>query len=264
MGRQRPGGHVGQAGFLQHRTHARPQRPPDIGQRGGRAGIGQITEPDIAHAGQRAVDAAQHVGDADLGGRPGQLVAALTAAAAVDQSIGTQIGQDVDQKLRRDALRLGQVVGLDQRALVGRGQLDHRPDRVLRLGRHPHAANSALTSRTAGRSGRRIPAGGVAAGLGSRQRDADLDVVTARPAARDNVRCDRSASTWSQTVRNSRSISALSLVDIAMTTQRSTVTAATGTACSPGSSRRRRGTTQTSACSAGQRRRAEQRSVQAT
>ena len=86
----------------------------------------------------------EHVGDADLGRGPGELVAAVAATVAADQPIGAQIRQDVDEKLRRNALRLGQVVGLDHRAFVGGGQLDHRPDGVLRLGRHPHAVNSAI------------------------------------------------------------------------------------------------------------------------
>ena len=136
--------HVGQAGLLEHRSHTCPQRPPYVRQRGRRPRIGQVAEADVAHAGQRPVDASQHVGDADLGGRPGQLIAALAAAAAAYQSVGSQIRQDVDEELRWNGLRLGQVVGLDHRALIGGGQLDHCPDGVLRLGRHPHELNCAI------------------------------------------------------------------------------------------------------------------------
>ena len=61
---------------------------------------------------------------------------------AADQPVGAQVGEDVDEKLRRDALRLGQVVGLDQHAVIDRGELHHGPDGVLRLRRHPHEAAS--------------------------------------------------------------------------------------------------------------------------
>ena len=53
---------------------------------------------------------------------------------AAHQTVGAQVGQDVDQELRGDALRLGQVVGFDQHTLIGGGQLDHGADGVLRLG----------------------------------------------------------------------------------------------------------------------------------
>ena len=135
---QRPGGDVGEAGLFEHRPHAGPQRPPDVGQRRGRTGIRQIAEPDVAHAGQRAVDAAERVGDADVGGGAGQRISAVAAAVAANQAVGAQTGKDVDEKLRRDALGLGQVVGLDQNTFVDGDELHHGPDGILRLGRHPH------------------------------------------------------------------------------------------------------------------------------
>ena len=134
---------VGEARLLQHRSHARPQRAPHVGQTGGGPGVGQIAETDVAHAGQRPVDAAQDIGDADFGGGPGQFITAVAAAVAADQSIGSQGGQDVDQELRGNALRLRKIVGLDQRARLERRQLDHGPNGVLRLGRHPHDAHHA-------------------------------------------------------------------------------------------------------------------------
>lgn len=107
-------------------------------------GVGQIAHADVPHTGQRAVDATQHVGDADRGGRPGQLVAAVAAALAAHQSVGAQIGQDVDEELRRNALRGRYFVGLDQGAGLGGGQVDHRSHRVLRLGRHAHCEHSSI------------------------------------------------------------------------------------------------------------------------
>src|SRR5271168_3340222 len=59
---QGSGRDVSQAGLLQHRAHTGPQRPPDVGQRRGRSGVGQIAQADVADAGQRTVDAAQYVG----------------------------------------------------------------------------------------------------------------------------------------------------------------------------------------------------------
>jgi hypothetical protein len=101
------------------------------------------TSANGADAGQRAVDAAQDVGDADLVSGPRQFVAAFAAAMASHQAIGAQVGEDVDEKLRRYALRLGQFLGRHERAAGDRGELDHRPDRVLRLGRHPHGEDCA-------------------------------------------------------------------------------------------------------------------------
>ena len=56
---------VGEAGGLQNGSHAGAQRPPDIGQRSRRSAVRQIAEPDVTDTGERAVDAPQHIGDAD-------------------------------------------------------------------------------------------------------------------------------------------------------------------------------------------------------
>ena len=137
-------GDLGEAGLFEHRSHAGAQCPPHIGQRRRRSGVRQVAETDVAHAGQRAVDASQHVGDADLGRGPGQRVSAVAATVATDQTVGTQVGEDVDEELRRNALRLGQIVGFDDGALLGGGELNHRADGVLSFGRHAHLANSAI------------------------------------------------------------------------------------------------------------------------
>ena len=66
---------------------------------------------------------------------------AVAAPVAADQPVGAQLGQDVDQKLGRDALGFRQVVGLDQDVGVHGRELHHRPNGVLRLGRHPHVGH---------------------------------------------------------------------------------------------------------------------------
>ena len=141
---QHTGGDVGQAGLFEHRSHAGAQRAPHVGQRRGRTGVRQVAEPDVADAGERTVDAAQHVGDADVGGGPGQLVSAFAATTAAHQPVVAQHGEDVDEELRRDALGRGQIVGLDYRTFVGGRQLDHRADSVLSFGRHAHCGDSAI------------------------------------------------------------------------------------------------------------------------
>ena len=61
------------------------KRAPHVREGRGRTGEGPWA--DVPDAGQRPVDAAQHVGDADLVG-PGEFVAAVAAALAAHQSVG--------------------------------------------------------------------------------------------------------------------------------------------------------------------------------
>lgn len=105
----------------------------NVGQRGSGARVGQVAKSDIADTSQRSVDAAQYVGDADLGARTRQFITTLATAVASHQAVGAQVGQDIDEKLRWYALGRSQIVGLDHGATGGRGELDHRPHRVLRL-----------------------------------------------------------------------------------------------------------------------------------
>ncbi len=130
---QRATGNVSQRGLLQHRPHTGAQRAPNVGQRGSGARVGQVAKSDIADTSQRSVDAAQYVGDADLGARTRQFITTLATAVASHQAVGAQVGQDIDEKLRWYALGRSQIVGLDHGATGGRGELDHRPHRVLRL-----------------------------------------------------------------------------------------------------------------------------------
>ena len=82
-------------------AHARRRSAPPS------ARIRQVAQSDVTDARQRSVDTAQHVGDADVGGRPGEFVAAVTPAVAAHQPIGPQVGKNVDEELRRNALGLG-------------------------------------------------------------------------------------------------------------------------------------------------------------
>src|SRR5262249_10520657 len=92
-----------------------------------------------AHVGKRAVDCADHVGEADLVARPREPVAAVGAAPARDETGVSEVDEDVLEEVRRDRLRLG-----DPFAFRGpgacRGELDGRAVRVARLGGAPHAA----------------------------------------------------------------------------------------------------------------------------
>ena len=64
---------------------------------------------------ERAVDGADHVGDGDLVGRPGQRVAAVGPAVARDDPGAAQLEQDVLEELLRDALGVRQPLGRDRR-----------------------------------------------------------------------------------------------------------------------------------------------------
>ena len=64
-----------------------------------------------AHAGHRAADHAQHVGDRDRVGVAGQAEPALGAALGRDQPAAAQVRQDRAEELRRQVLVLGQVLG---------------------------------------------------------------------------------------------------------------------------------------------------------
>ena len=75
---------------------------------------------------------------------------------ASHQSIGAQIGEDVDQELRGNTLGLSQILGPDHNTRCGRGELDHGADAIFRFSRHPHAADSA-TDRGFGENADRQP-----------------------------------------------------------------------------------------------------------
>ncbi len=94
--------------------------------------MGQIPQPDVADL-AGPVDTAQDVGDADRLGRTGQFVAAVPAAVASHQSVGAQIGKDIDEELRGNALGGGEVVGLDYYARLDRSQLESWRERRILL-----------------------------------------------------------------------------------------------------------------------------------
>ena len=92
-----------------------------------------------AHRGDRPFDRADHVGDADLVGGPREHVAAFDAALARDELRVAQLEQDVLEEVPRDRLRRRELLALDERS--GRGELEHRAERVVDLGGDAHARN---------------------------------------------------------------------------------------------------------------------------
>jgi hypothetical protein len=100
--------------------------------------------------GQRPVDGPDDVGQGDVLGRPGEPVAAFSAALAAEQVRSFQVGQDPEEELERDVLCLGDGVGLDRFLGRLRGQLHHRPNGVVDLYRDPHAHQSVAVRGAAG------------------------------------------------------------------------------------------------------------------
>src|SRR5690606_33374098 len=86
-------GDLGDGDVLQHRADIRPQRDPHALQRLGRARVAHVLRPLPADRGQRALDRADHVGHGDLGGGPGQPIAAVGAAPGGDEAAAAQLGQ---------------------------------------------------------------------------------------------------------------------------------------------------------------------------
>ncbi len=73
-------------------TQAAPDRDPDRAQALGRAVVVQGGRTDVPDGRQGAFDSADDVGDRDLGGGPGQRVAALGAALGPDDPGPAQVG----------------------------------------------------------------------------------------------------------------------------------------------------------------------------
>ena len=111
--RQRAQGHVGQRRLLQHRahagaTHARRRSVPPSTE------YGRSPSPDVTDTRQRSVDTAQHVSDADVGGRSGEFGSRHRARWLRHQPIGPQVRKKCRRELRRNALGFCPFVGLDQ------------------------------------------------------------------------------------------------------------------------------------------------------
>ncbi|GLZ78985.1 hypothetical protein Afil01_37920 [Actinorhabdospora filicis] len=86
--------------------------------------------PVAAHAEQRAVDDADDLGEADLGGGTRELVPAVGPAAAGDDAAPAQLEQDALQELGGDLLGGGDPLGAD-RVGSGDGELDGGAKRVV-------------------------------------------------------------------------------------------------------------------------------------
>ena len=75
---------------------------------------------------------------------PGELVAAVGAAAGADDAGPAQLGEDVLQEILRDALAAGQDLALHGHPVgLDRGQLGRRSNRVVSLGCDPHRTSLA-------------------------------------------------------------------------------------------------------------------------
>jgi len=79
------GHHVGQCHFVEHAAKVRAQGHPDRLQGLRRAGVVERLRRLAAHAGERALDGADHIRDGDLGGRALEPVAAVGPALAAHQ-----------------------------------------------------------------------------------------------------------------------------------------------------------------------------------
>ena len=123
------------------------ERDPHLGQPLGRAAVVELVGTDALDRGQGPFDGPQHVGDGDVVGGPGELVAAVGAAAGADDPGPAELGEDVLEEVLRNPLRPGQELTLDRFArFLGRRELDRRPYRVVRLRRDAHGGDSYQSS----------------------------------------------------------------------------------------------------------------------
>ena len=132
--RQLVGDDVGQRHALEHGADIGAERDPDLRERLRRSGVDELVRALAAHAGQRAVNGADHVGDGDLTGKAAQPVSAVVPAPALHQALLPEVGEDVLEERHRDALGLRDELALDRCSLVARGELDEGADGVVGLG----------------------------------------------------------------------------------------------------------------------------------
>src|SRR5436305_8030254 len=161
LGWEHAGDDVGEGDVFEHVADAGPQRHPHLAQRGGAAGELERVGAGAGDVGEWAVDGADDVGDGDGVGWPGEPETALGAATAVDDAGVAQLVEDAEEEPRRDALRVGDRVGLDQMSVLACcGHLDDSADRVVGLGGDAHvdhypdgSATDGLVVACGGRSG---------------------------------------------------------------------------------------------------------------
>ena len=115
-----------------------PDGDPDLDERLGRAAVVELVGPDVTDLGERPLDGADDVRQADLGRGASQPEAALVAALAGDDAGPLQLEQDVEQELPGDVLGGRQRLRLHRPGVLERGELDDGPDGVVGLGRDPH------------------------------------------------------------------------------------------------------------------------------
>ena len=132
----RIGGRVGQAVGLQHVGRGVAGARRSGAAQGAGLQVGAVvafaerqSRADAGRQRQRAVDHADHLGEADLGGGAGQGVAAELAAAAEHQAVARELQQDGFQELARRVGAQRHFAGGELGAL-GAGQLHQRAQGV--------------------------------------------------------------------------------------------------------------------------------------
>ena len=115
-----------------------PQRDPDLLEGLRVAQEGELVGRLAVDAPQRAVDLADDLGEGDVLGRPGEPVAALCPGTPPHQPGVTQLREDGVEEPQRNLLVGGDPLGGHRTLLRAAGELDHRPHRVVRLGRDRH------------------------------------------------------------------------------------------------------------------------------
>ena len=147
------GGDVGDGDLLEHAPQRRPHRDPHLGQPLGRAVVARVISGRMSRTAASGPSIARMTSASVIELRgPRQPRAAVGTPVRGDDPGPAEVGEDVVEEVARDGLGLGDAVGLHQLA-VGGGELQHRPHRVVGLGRHLHAARPSTRSRASRNDG---------------------------------------------------------------------------------------------------------------
>ena len=128
---------VGNGGGLEHVAQARPDRDPDVGERGRRSGVRRVLGGDAAYRGEWSFRCADDVGEPDRRRVGGEPVAARGPSLGFEQAGPAQIAEDGLEELSRDLLRLGDLLPGRRGGNAGR-ELDHRAHGIVGPGGHMH------------------------------------------------------------------------------------------------------------------------------
>src|SRR3954469_21958399 len=100
--------------LLEHAADLRAQLEPDVPQPLGRALVLELVRSHPAHGGDRSLELADDLGDRDLLRGARELVATLGAALARNEPTTAELRKDALEKLRRDVLSRGELLGRRQ------------------------------------------------------------------------------------------------------------------------------------------------------